>query len=140
MSRGVSRALLIGITAGMRCFLAPAVLISGEPSWGRAAKITAAALALGELAADTTPYVGSRLDAGPLTGRVLAGAICGARIASQRRSSAPAGLVVGGIAAFASAHFFYYLRRTSTHSGIPDLAFALAEDAAAAGIASRACN
>jgi uncharacterized membrane protein len=140
MALGLKQAFLIGITAGMRCFLAPAVVVSKESACGSGLKIATAAAAVAELVADKTPYIGSRLDAGPLTGRVVAGAICGARVAANNRASAPAGFVIGGIAAFASAHLFYHLRRRSAHSGIPDLAFALVEDAAAAGIASRACK
>ena len=140
MTRGLKQALLIGITAGMRCFLAPAVVISRQTSCGRNTNLVAAAAAVGELVADKTPYIGSRLDAGPLAGRVIAGALCGARVATQNGGSTAVGLAVGGAAAYASAHFFYHLRRTTTDAGIPDIAFAVAEDAAALAIASRACS
>jgi uncharacterized membrane protein len=140
MARGTGQALLIGITAGMRCFLAPAIVVSRQTSCSSAMKTAATVAAVGELAADKTPYIGSRLEAGPLAGRVVAGAICGALVASERTGSAPLGFVVGGIAAFASAHLFYHLRRTSTELGIPDFAFALAEDSAALAIGSRACS
>jgi len=124
----------------MRCLLAPAIVISRQTSYGRNANLAAAAAAVGELVADKTPYIGSRLDAGPLAGRVVAGALCGARVASKKEGNAVLGAVAGGLAAYASAHFFYHLRRTTTEAGIPDLAFALAEDAAAAAIGSIACR
>lgn len=140
MGRGAQQAFLIGVSAGMRCFLAPAFIVSKHPSCGPGTKIAAAALAVGELAADKTPYIGSRLDAAPLAGRVIAGAICGAVVARKNESRPAVGLAIGGIAAFASAHLFYNLRRSVTGSGIPDLAFALAEDAVTVGIASNACS
>lgn len=140
MTRGLKEAALIGITAGMRCFLAPAFVISRQTSLGRRANLVAVSAAVGELVADKTPYVGSRLDAGPLTGRVIAGAICGAQVADKRRGSIALGLLTGGAAAYASAHFFYNLRRRATEARIPDLAFALAEDAAAIAIGSHASN
>jgi len=140
MTRGLKQALQIGITAGMRCFLAPAFVISRQTSCGRNANVVAAAAAVGELVADKTPYVGNRLDAGPLAGRVVAGALCGARVAANKEGNAVLGATAGGLAAFASAYFFYHLRRTTTEAGLPDLAFALAEDAAAVAIASNACR
>ncbi|MEO5860774.1 MAG: DUF4126 family protein [Pyrinomonadaceae bacterium] len=140
MTRGLKQAFLIGITAGMRCFLAPAILVSRESSCGRAVKLATTIAAVGELVADKTPYIGSRLDAGPLAGRVVAGALCGGRVAANKESNAVLGAAVGGLAAFASAHFFYHVRRTTTEAGVPDFAFALAEDTAAIAIASNACR
>ncbi len=140
MTRGLKQAFLIGITAGMRCFLAPAFVISRQTSCGANANIAAAAAAIGELVADKTPYIGSRLDAGPLAGRVVVGALCGARVASRKGGNPALGIAVGGIAAYAFAHFLYHLRRTTTEAGIPDLAFALAEDTAAIAIGSSACS
>lgn len=140
MARGLKQALLIGITAGMRCFLAPAFVVSRQTSCGRNANLVAIAAAVGELVADKTPYIGSRLDAGPLAGRVIVGALCGARVAAKKGGNAALGLAVGGAAAYASAHFFYHLRRSATESGIPDLAFAVAEDAAALVIGSSSCS
>jgi uncharacterized membrane protein len=140
MTRGLKQAFLIGITAGMRCFLAPAFVISRQTSCGRNANLVAAAAAVGELVADKTPYIGSRLDAGPLTGRVVAGALCGARVVTRKGGNAALGIAVGAVAAYASAHVFYHLRRTTTEAGVPDLAFALAEDAAAIAIGSIACS
>jgi len=140
MSRGDRQTLLIGIAAGMRCFLAPAVVVSKQSACGPVLKITTAAAAVGEIVADKTPYIGSRLDIGPLTGRVAAGALCGGWVATRREGSAVLGAAVGGLAAYASAHFFYHLRRTSTEAGIADLAFALAEDVAAIAIGFSACE
>jgi uncharacterized membrane protein len=124
----------------MRCFLAPAVLVSKDASYSSGLKLASTAAAAGELVADKTPYIGSRLDAGPLAGRIVSGALCGARVAAGKEGNPVTGAAAGALAAYLSAHVFYHLRRTSTSAGIPDLAFALAEDAAAFAIGSKGCS
>lgn len=142
MANGLAKAVMIGVAAGMRCFLAPALLFGndpekdGVPALGRLA-ITV--LAAGELVGDKTSYIGNRTDPGPLLGRVISGAVCGAVVSKRSGDDQVIGLLAGGIAAFASAHTCYLTRRElAKATGTPDIVLALAEDAAAFSLAASA--
>ena len=144
MANPYGKAILIGIVAGMRCFLAPALLVkkSDEPCESASCTIPSTALsflAAGELVGDKTPYIGNRTDPGPLFGRIVSGAICGGAVAKKNGGEPAIGLIAGGLSAFASAHACYLTRRELAKvTGAPDLVLALAEDAAAFGIGSAA--
>jgi uncharacterized membrane protein len=91
-------------------------------------------LASGELAADKLPGIPDRIDAPPLLGRALAGAVVGSVAAG--RSLEATGAVLGAGAAVVGAFTGWFLRREIgrvTH--LPDLAVALAEDALTVALA-----
>lgn len=142
MNSGLGKAILIGTVAGMRCFLAPALLFRKASASSDGCGLGVAALELaaaGELIADKTPFIGKRIDTGPLIGRLVSGASCGAVVGRRNGSDALPAAIAGGIAALISAHVFYLARREIGRStGMPDIALALAEDALAFGIAREA--
>lgn len=147
MATGLIKAFVIGAAAGMRCFLAPAVLMKerrDEDCDGAICSLSrtsVTALAVAELIGDKTPYIGNRTDPGPLLGRVVSGAVCGAVVSRTNGGDAYIGLLVGGLAAFASAHACYLTRRELARvSGSPDIVLALTEDAAAFLLASAASS
>lgn len=90
--RLVGRSLLLGLAAGGRSSLGylPAALSSGST-----ATTVAGAAVAAEVVADKLPVTPSRLDAGPLLGRVAAGAFGGVALARRERSSVVLPAVVG---------------------------------------------
>jgi uncharacterized membrane protein len=140
----------IGALAGLRTFTPPAVASQAARhsliplrrsrlhflrSSGAANTLTA--LAIGELVADKLPSMPRRLEAGGLTMRAASGAVCGATIASARRSSKKiiaAGAVLGGLAAIAGGYVGYHVRRQiCTKVNVPDPGVAVVEDVLAIG-------
>jgi uncharacterized membrane protein len=93
-------------------------------------------LAAGELIADKLPSTPSRLDPGPLAGRLALGALSGSVLEAARNRSPVEGAVCGGAGALAGAWAGYTARKALVSSGrIPDMAVALLEDAVAIGVA-----
>lgn len=140
------QALCLGATAGMRAAVAPALVsrhlarhaeaelgaleFLGSPRTARWLELAAA----GELLGDKLPSAPSRLEPGPLLGRMASGALCGAALYAAARQRPGAGAVLGGAAAVAGAFAFYHLRRGLTRKGgLPDLLVAALEDALAIG-------
>ena len=89
----VLRAGLLGVVAGLRSQLPTAALAARglEPSSGPLAVLGSGGgrrasylAAVGEIVADKLPVTPSRMDRGPLIGRVVSGAIAGAVLASAR--------------------------------------------------------
>jgi uncharacterized membrane protein len=138
------RATLLGVLSGARSMtpLAMLALYRDRPSldgawkgWpvlrspaGRAVLVLAA---VGELVADKLPLTPARTKPLPLSGRVVTGAVAGAAVATLSgpggwRSGAVLGAVGGVIGSFAGT----YLRSGGAATGLPDLVFALVEDAA----------
>ena len=140
-------AMTLGAVSGMRSMMAPAVISwaarrSGldlentpfsafkGPGIGR----TAAALALGELFADKTPFVPQRSDSTALVARALSGGAAGAAVFRARQRSMVLGALVGAAAAVGSAYATYYLRRKAArHFEVSDRVIALVEDGIALG-------
>ena len=137
----------LGAIAGMRTFSAPLTLsravrvdaldLAGTPlsflGSANGAHITAA-LALGEAIADKTPYIPNRTSTPALLGRFLSGAFAGASIAKARHGKWLAGALIGGAAAIGATFAAYELRkRAGQATDIPDLVFALVEDAIVIG-------
>jgi uncharacterized membrane protein len=86
--------------------------------------------AAGELVADKLPIVPDRVSPGPLAGRILSGAVCGAVICEAEGERADIGAVVGGLAAIGSAFAFYHIRRRIAEAEVvPGAIVGLAEDA-----------
>jgi uncharacterized membrane protein len=143
------RAVLLGAATGGRSMTGLAGVALTTPAgtgggWlGRLAspggRVLVVAAAAGELVADKSPKIPSRLAPVPLAARVALGALAAAALA--RRDHAPAGLpvalagaaTVGGSVAGAA-----WRRAIPQRDGLP-LVAAIAEDAAAIGLAALAC-
>ena len=90
----------------------------------------------GEIAVDKFPSTPSRLDPGPLGGRIVGGAVTGAIVARGRGGSAATGAAVGSLAALASSWAFYHARaKLSSVTGLSDAVVAGGEDALAVSVA-----
>ncbi len=147
------KAFQIGVIAGMRTLVAPALvsykLAHAQPgrSIGPAlpdsklhfltSPTTAnvlAVMAAGELIADKLPQTPSRIGQPQIWGRIGSGALSAAALTGADGNSAPIGAVVGALGAVAGSFAFYQLRRWLTHEkDLPDLWVALAEDALTIG-------
>jgi uncharacterized membrane protein len=92
------------------------------------------ALAAFELVADKLPVVGNRIDAGPLTGRLVSGAVIGASIAAVTGKDRATYALLGAAAAFAGAHVGFRVRRELS-AVLPPTIAAVVEDAAVAALA-----
>lgn len=160
--RGLDTALGLGVATGMRTFVGAAVLATGlhEPG-GRAAALRRRlpfrsgpgpleaalrrgdvrhglqALAASELVADKLPGIPDRTRVGPLVARALVGAALGWAVA--RSDVRPVAALAAGCGAIAGAFAGNRARRLlTTRAGLPDLAVAVVEDAAAVALASAA--
>lgn len=152
MANAYTESVFFGIIAGMRTMSAPA-WVSDHYSKHRSPELDDSALsfiasptastalkifAAGELAADKSSFVGSRIEPGPLAFRAISGAVCGAVVCTAKRERRDIGAIVGGLAAVASAFTFYHLRRTiCENSHLPDALIGLTEDAVVMGLGSR---
>ena len=155
MANAYSKAVWLGIVAGMRSMSAPAI-VSRHYSSVRSAELDASALsfiaspahaavsnilASGERVADKFPFIPDRIDTGSLGFRPLSGGFCGAVICTAERENRAAGAIAGALGAVVSAYAMYYLRKTiAERTGAPDALLGLAEDALAAGIGSAALD
>ncbi len=148
-TRAIWSAAALGLVAGMRSQLPLAMLAnaanSGQFASGndgvlshlrsKWAPVVFDTLAAGEIAADKMPFVPSRIGAGPLAGREMTGGLAGAAIFRNAGRSMPAGLVLGMAGAAAGSFGGYYARSfLSKRTGLPDLVWAVAEDALAIGL------
>lgn len=137
----------IGVAAGLRSLLAPAVL-----TWTAQKKLVNKSfplasvvsrpvskklikLAAGELLADKLPFTPNRISPGPLVLRVATGAACGAAVSFLARESAKEGALLGCAGALAGAFGGYYARRSFSRN-YPDFAVAVVEDALAIALAA----
>lgn len=145
------RSLLLGFAGGLRSQTPAAVLAW---AWrtdrlphvrrGPAAVLdrsgaapAAAVAAAGEFVADKLPATPSRLEPGPLGGRVVLGAVAGWTIADARRASPVLGAVSGAAgAALGSWAGARYRSETAERTDVDDVVWALVEDAAAIGTAA----
>lgn len=94
---------------------------------------------VGEFVGDKLPSTPSRLDAGPLGGRVVIGAVAGAVVRRGAGASLLPGVVLGavgaGIGSWAGHQARGWLGRAT---GLPDPVLGAAEDALALGLATYA--
>jgi hypothetical protein len=160
--RGLDVAVGLGAATGMRTFIGAAVLATRlHESDGRAAALRRRlpfrsgpgavesalrradvrhglqAFAVSELVADKLPGIPDRTGAGPLAARALVGAALGWAVA--RSDVRPVAALAGGCAAIVAAFAGNRMRRAlSARVGLPDLAGAVVEDAAAIALASAA--
>jgi len=140
-------AAALGLVAGLRSMSAPALLSQVAPHesnensklrflTGRGFVPASALLAAGEFVADKLPFIPSRTAAGPLTARVVSGALSGAALCSARKKSPWLGALFGGMGAAAAAFAGHRLRRAATERfSLPDPIVAVAEDAIVAASA-----
>jgi len=140
-------ALGIGIVAGLRSLLAPAVIawaahfdllnLYASPlafMGSRAAVAIFSILAIGELIADKLPMIPKRTAPAPLMARVVTGGLCGACLCAAVGKSLLAGTLLGGIGGIVGAFLGYGIRRRlDLH--IKDLVIAVCEDVVAVGMA-----
>lgn len=119
----IHETLAIGAITGMRSMAGPAVLAHGR---GRSFALAMKTLAVGEMIADKTPFVGNRIEPLPLAGRALIGLIVGCTIAREHRGNMIAGGLLGATAAVTAAYLAYEGRRRLT---IPDALVGAGEDA-----------
>jgi len=139
----------IGIVAGLRAMTAPAVVawaahlgwlnLSGSylafmgSKWAVAIFTLAA---LGELVNDPLPKTPARTAAGPLTARIVMGALSGACLAVAGGASLMVGAILGAVGAVVGTFAGYKARVGLVKSlGVPDLAVAIPEDLIAIGLA-----
>jgi uncharacterized membrane protein len=129
---GVRRAAVLGTVTGGRTFLAPAALaLRGR--LGTAAKFVLPALAAGELVGDKLSMAPPRVEGAGLVGRVVSGAVSG------RVSGGARGARVGATFALAATYPLQSLRgQVVSRTPIPDIAYAVSEDLAAASLAAAA--
>ena len=141
-------AVVAGVSAGLRSMTPLAVTAWAAQSWpavqqsglafmaAPAAAYVLTVLAVGELIADKLPFVPSRLTPGPLIGRIVSGALCGAVVAAAAPQAMIVPALAGAIGGLAGSYGGHAARRHfSVIRKLPDLAVALAEDAVAIALA-----
>lgn len=139
----------IGIVAGLRSLLAPAVVawaahfdllnLYGSPlsfMGSRAAVAIFSLLAIGELVADKLARTPKRTALAPLLARVLTGGLCGACLFAAVGKSLLVGALLGGTGGVIGAFVGYEIRRRLVNSlHIKDFLVALCEDLVAIALA-----
>jgi uncharacterized membrane protein len=134
------RSAALGLAAGGRSSLS----LGGPLASARGGlpALAAAGLVTSELVADKVPGAPSRLDPGPLAGRLVGGAV-GAGVLARRHDARAGGtsvaLVVGAAGAFVGAVAGATWRELAAERGWTWQA-ALAEDAVALGLTAAACR
>lgn len=143
-------ALLIGVVAGMRTMMAPAVLsltLARRPELApmmipvqwfmlRGIAIFLGLAALGELVVDKLPSTPNRISEGPLVARIVSGAITGAAVMEMGQLSPWVGVALGAVGALIGAFGGFHARRFADHvTGIRDPFIGALEDVIAIAIA-----
>jgi uncharacterized membrane protein len=142
-------AIGIGIVAGLRSLLAPAVvawaahfdllILHASPlafMGSRAAVAIFSIFAIGELIADKLPTTPKRTALAPLLARILLGALSGASLCVAAGRSLLAGAFLGGIGSVIGAFVGYEIRRRVVNNlHIKDIFVAVCEDVVAIALA-----
>ena len=125
-----ARAYGIGALSGSRSMLGPAMV--ARRALSPTGRRLLALLALGEMVADKSAHIPARINALPLTGRLVTGALAAAAAGGRRRRLR--GALLGAAGALSAAYACYHLRRLA-HSrfGVPNVIAGVAEDALALG-------
>lgn len=146
MTQTYVKAVGLGVVAGMRSLMAPALLSHklvrtvpvkepSEPIHYLAhppVEMGLKVLAAGELIGDKIPNVPDRTVPLEFGARIASGATCGAFLSQTEGESVAAGAVAGGLGAAVGTLAFFRLRQWLTRDlGLPDPVVALAEDALA---------
>lgn len=148
----IARPLLLGVTAGMRSQMPLALLSyaarhgqvnvgSGSP-WNllRSSKVEliTGLSAIGELVGDKLPATPSRLEPGPLGGRLAMGALAGTAASPGSRGARCRGALLGVIGVAAGAYGGYQARSAlGRNTNIPDPVWGIVEDSIAFGIGAQ---
>jgi uncharacterized membrane protein len=105
----IGKAVALGAMSGMRSMAGPAVLaINAEEQTPLTRAVPV--MAIGEMIADKTPFIGNRIDPLPLAGRAFMGAIVGGLIAREEDASVVLGGLIGAATAVVVAHLAYRAR------------------------------
>jgi uncharacterized membrane protein len=142
-------AIGIGIVAGLRSLLAPAIVawaahlgslnLHGSPLAFMGSTATVAifsVLAIGELVADKLPKTPKRTALAPLLARILTGGLCGASLCAVAGQSLPTGALLGGTGGVIGAFVGYEIRRRIVNNlHIKDIFVAICEDLVAIALA-----
>jgi uncharacterized membrane protein len=142
-------AIGIGIVAGLRSLLPPAVVAwAANLGWlnlhdsplafmgSRVAVGIFSVLAIGELVADKLPKTPKRTALAPLLARILLGGLSGASLCAAAGKSLIAGTLLGGAGGIIGAFVGYEIRRRLVNRLlIKDFFVAICEDLVAIGLA-----
>lgn len=146
------RAFTLGAATGLRSATALAVMtLAAQPErprplmrgieqpWNRLATRPALYLtglfALGEDVGDKLPATPPRTAPTPLSGRIAFGSLVGSAVSRAEGQSPALGAALGALGALGGSFAGYaYRHAIATRTKLPDLPFALLEDAAAIGI------
>jgi uncharacterized membrane protein len=142
-------AIGIGIVAGLRSLLAPAVVawaahfdwlnLHGSPLGFMGSTVAVAIFsifAIGELVGDKLPKTPKRTAFAPLLARIVLGGLSGACLFAAAGKSLLAGAFLGGIGGVIGAFAGYEIRRRLVNNlHIKDLFVAISEDAVAIALA-----
>src|SRR5262249_17020886 len=139
----------IGIVAGLRSLLAPAVVAWGAHfGWlnlhdsplafmgSTAAVGIFSLLAIGELVADKLPSTQKRTALAPLLARIITGGLCGASLCAAVGKSLVTGALLGGAGGVIGAFVGYEIRKRLVNNlHIKDFFVAICEDVVATAFA-----
>ncbi len=125
----LKQTLALGAVTGMRSMAGPATLALDYPG---VMKTVVPLLAAGEMLLDKTGLVGDRVDAAPLAGRALMGAVVGGVIARQHRQDVLLGGLLGAATAVIFAHLAFQAR---TRLPLPSAMGGVLEDLVVLGMA-----
>lgn len=142
-------AIGIGIVAGLRSLLAPAVVawaahfdllnLNASPlafMGSRTAVAILSIFAIGELIADKLPKTPKRTAPAPLLARLLMGGLSGASLFAAAGQSLIVGALLGGIGGVVGAFIGYEIRRYIVNNlHVKDLFVAICEDVVAIALA-----
>ena len=150
---GYARAATLGFVAGLRsmtpfALLAAASQRQGSPTGfaamqpaplsllrSRGTLVVTGLAAVGEIVGDKLPMVPSRLQTGPFIGRLVIGGLVGAAVgAGAKLNPIICGILGGGGAAAGSYAGASYRKAADDATGVPDVVWALLEDATAIGL------
>jgi uncharacterized membrane protein len=137
----------IGVVTGLRSMTGPAVVCwAAHLGWlkleesrlalmgSTVATYAFSAFAIGELIADKLPFIPNRTSPGPLFGRIVLGALCGATLCAAGGYSLAVGSILGGLGGVVGAFGGYQARkRLVAKLGCPDWVIAVLEDVVAVG-------
>jgi uncharacterized membrane protein len=107
-SAALERTLVLSAITGMRTMAGPATLAVQH---GGTLKRVVGLMAAAEMVADKTTLVGDRIDAAPLAGRAVMGAVVGGVIAREEHGSVLLGGMLGASVAVITAHLAYHARK-----------------------------
>ncbi len=144
-------AFVLGVVAGMRSMMAPAVLaltLSRRPEYVPASApaqwfalipvaVVLCIVALGELVGDKLPMAPNRTALGPFVFRLVTGAITGAALVQLGGINAWAGAACGAVGAIAGTFGMFHARKLAGRvTGISDPYIGAIEDVVAIAIAA----